>query len=244
MMNFRNYSDPIVQLLGPWSGELNVYSVLLRYVLAFLSASIIGCERSHKRHCAGLRTFILVSIASVSAMLLDLYGSVMHNSGQMMISAACLLGIAIISGNSFLYSPRNQIKGLTTAVALWQSAFIGLAFGGGFYTAALVGFAAFLLCLSILPPMERLLIDRSNHFEVHLELKNVSYLQDFLTTIRRIGLKIDDIEWNPAYAHSGLSVYSVSFTITREELKKYKKHSEIIEALGTLDYVSHIDEII
>lgn len=243
-MNWSDYADPVSRLLGNWSSELNVYSVLLRYALAFVCAAVIGCERAHKRHSAGLRTFILVSIASVSAMLLDVYGSLLGISGQTMISGACLVGIAIISGNSFLYSSRNQIKGLTTAVALWQSAFIGLAFGGGFYTAALISFAAFLFCLSALPPMERGLIDRSNHFEVHLELKNVSHLQDFITTIRRIGLKIDDIELNPAYVHSGLSVYSVSFTITKVELKKYKKHSEIIEALGTLEYVSHIEEIL
>ena len=56
-------------------------------------------------------------------------------------------------------------------------------------------------------------------------------------------MTIDDIESNPAYINSGLSVYYVSFTITKEELKKYKKHHEIIEALSTLEYVSHIEEM-
>ena len=56
-------------------------------------------------------------------------------------------------------------------------------------------------------------------------------------------MTIDDIESNPAYINSGLSVYSVSFTITKEELKKYKKPHEIIEALSTLEYVSHIEEM-
>ena len=101
-----------------------------------------------------------------------------------------------------------------------------------------------LICLAVLPVLEEYLIDLSNYFEVHLELKNVAYLQDFITTIRRLGLKIDNIELNPAYVHSGLSVYSISFTITKEELRKYKKHKEIIEALGTLDYVAHIEEIV
>lgn len=100
-----------------------------------------------------------------------------------------------------------------------------------------------MLCLSVLPSAERYLKDKSNHFEVHLELKNKSNLQDFITTIRRLGMTIDDIEINPAYINSGLSVYSVSFTITKEELKKYKKHHEIIEALSTLEYVSHIEEM-
>ena len=91
--------------------------------------------------------------------------------------------------------------------------------------------------------MESILKDRSDHFEVHLELKNSYNLQDFVTTIRRIGLKIDDIESNPAYANSGLSVYSVSITITEQEKKTIRKHDDIIEALRSLDYIHHIEEM-
>ncbi len=61
--------------------------------------------------------------------------------------------------------------------------------------------------------------------------------------IRRLGLKIDEIEQNPAYGGSGLSVYSISISVSSEMLKKYKTHAEIIEALKTLDYVYHIEEM-
>ena len=54
---------------------------------------------------------------------------------------------------------------------------------------------------------------------------------------------IDDIELNRSYRESRLSVYSISMTIESPELKKYKTHEEIIEALSTLDYVSHIEEM-
>ena len=101
-----------------------------------------------------------------------------------------------------------------------------------------------LLCsLALFPQLEMLLKNRSNHFEIHLELKNKANLQDFVTTIRRLGLRIDDIESNPAYLNSGLSVYSVSLTIQSAELKKYKSHGEIIEALSSLEYVHHIEEM-
>ena len=48
-------TDPIAALLGGWSTGLNPYSVLLRVFLIVLLASIIGCERSSKRHSAGCR---------------------------------------------------------------------------------------------------------------------------------------------------------------------------------------------
>ena len=159
------------------------------------------------------------------------------------ITAAIIIGSAIISGYSILFSSKSQIKGLTTSAGLWGCGIIGIAIGMGLYTASLIAYAALLCSLSFFPVIEKYLKDKSNHFEVHLELKSKSDLYNFTTTIRRLGMRIDDIELNPAYLNSGLSVYTVSFTISSQELKKYKKHSEIIEALRSLDYISYIEEM-
>lgn len=236
--------DAIAVWLGDWSAGLTTGSVLLRLGLSLVLSAILGFERASKRHSAGLRTFILVSLASTVAALMDLY--LMKYIGALVpaVSAAAIIGAAMISGNSILFSSRNQIKGLTTSAGLWGCALIGLALGAGLYLLGLAAFVTLLCCLSLLPYLERYLKDRSNHFEVHLELKNRSNLQDFITTIRRLGLRIDDIESNAAYLNSGLSVYSIALTIVSPELKKYKKHEEIIEALRSLDYVSHIEEML
>ena len=234
--------DPIALRLGTWSSEIGAASVIFRIALSVALAAVIGCERSSKRHSAGLRTFILVSLASTVAMLLDIYLSGLGNDFYI-ISAATVIAAAIISVNSMLFSSRNQIKGLTTSMGLWATGIIGLTAGAGLYTVTLVSFAALLCCLSLFPVFEVYLKNRSNHFEVHLELINSSYLQDFVTTIRRLGLFIDDIESNRAYINSGLSVYSIAISIDSVELKKYKTHKEIIEALKTLEYIYHIEEM-
>ena len=59
--------DVIAGLLGPWSAELGLGAILLRAALSVLFSAVIGCERSSKRHSAGLRTFILVSITGTAA---------------------------------------------------------------------------------------------------------------------------------------------------------------------------------
>ncbi len=238
MRIFFSFSDPIVDLLGEWAGTLTVGSILLRLSMATVFAAVIGCERASKRHSAGLRTFILVSLASAIAMLLDLYFFQLP-----LLSAATVIGVAMLSGNSILFSSRNQIKGLTTSAGLWTCGIIGLSAGAGFYTVAVVSFLFLLCILSWLPAVEGWLTNRSNHFEVHLELKSRSNLQDFVTTIRRLGMSIDDIESNAAYLGSGLSVYTVMISVSSQELKKYKTHSEIIQALSTLDYIYHIEEM-
>lgn len=239
----NNIYDPIGKMLGDWATDLNIWSIILRLIISIVVSGIVGWERSNKRHAAGLRTFILVSLASTIAMILDLY-LIKQTSGQVwLISAATIIGIAIISANTILYSSKNQIKGLTTSVGLWASGIIGLLIGTGNYTIVLFSSVVFISLLSLVPPLEVYLKNRSNHFEFHLELKNVSYLKDFSTVIRELGMQIDGIESNPAYINSGLSVYSVSVSITKNELKKFKSHKDIIDALKTLDYVYYIEEM-
>ena len=236
-------TDWIAGLLGPWSAELAPGSILLRLALSMALAAIIGCERSSKRHSAGLRTFILVSLAGTATMLIDQYLMELLPVTIPVLSAAAVIGITTISANSILFSSKNQIKGLTTSAALWACGLVGVALGSGAYVLALAAFAALLLTVSWFPRLEKYLKDRSNHFEVHLELTAKDTLQDFVSTIRALGIRIDDIEANPAYLNSGLSVYTVAITISSQELKKYKTHKEIIEALRCLEYIYYIGEL-
>ncbi len=235
--------DPIAKLLGSWSSEMNFWTILIRIVLSFIFAAALGYERANKRHAAGFRTFILVSLSSTIAVMIDVFFVETYGFSFPLLSAAVLISIAILSSNSILFSSRNQIKGLTTSVALWATAILGLSIGAGFYTVSIIYMILLALSLSILPKIEIYLKNKSNHFEIHLELKNKSNLQDFVATLRKLNITIDDIESNPAYNNSGLSVYTVSLSVYSKELKKYKRHSEIIEALNTLDYVNYIGEI-
>lgn len=235
--------EPIGQLLGKWASELNVWSAVVRVLLSMVLSAIIGWERSSKRHSAGLRTFIVVSLGMTFAMLMDMYIASVSEKYFFVISGAAVIAIATITVNSILFSSKNQIKGLTTSAALWTVGLIGLACGAGLYTLALIGFFAVLTCMAFFTGIEKYLKNRSNHFEVHLELSGSAVLRDFITTIRELGLTVDDIEVNPAYVNSGLSVYTIALSVNSPELKKYKTHKEIIEALSTIEYVCHIEEL-
>ena len=226
-------SDPIVRWIGSWTQEPNTLSIILRIAISVVLTSIIGCERSSKRHSAGLRTFVLISFFSTVCMMLDIYLMRAQGGSLPLLSAAAIVSAAMVSGNSVLFSSRSQIKGLTTSAALWACTCLGFTIGAGLYTVTLVVFV-FLLYLK----------NRSNHFEIHLELINSEYLRDFVTVSRRLGLRIDDIESNQAYLGSGLSVYTITITICSPELKKYKTHREIIEALKSLDYIYHLEEMV
>ena len=242
-MNVLEIKDPISKLFTSGIDVDFGVIIIIRVFMTIILAAFLGIERANKRHAAGLRTFIIVSLAATISALTDSF--LMANYAVVIpaMSAATAIGIAIISSNTILYSSRNQIKGLTTSVALWGQAFVGFSLGFGLYTVTLVAALLLILSLSALPKLEIYLKNRSNHFDIHLELKNKTNLSDFVQVIRKLGLIIDDIEANLAYANTGLYVYTISLSIYSKELRKYKTHAEIIEALKSIDYISHIEEI-
>ena len=238
-----NLKDPIVELFGITDVHF-VVQILVRLFCTTLIAIILGVERANKRHAAGLRTFIIVSLAASVSAIVDYYLINSFNVVFPAISTALAIGIAIISSYTILYSSRNQIKGLTTAATLWSQAFVSFCLGFGLYTVGIIVSIILIICLSVLPKAEIFLKNRSTHFEIHLELKNKTDLAEFVTVLRNLGLTVDDIESNPAYANSGLYVYTISLSIYKKELRQFKTHKEIIESLATLPFVSFIEEIV
>ena len=215
----------------------------LKIVLSIVVGAVIGWERASKRHSAGLRTFMVVTLSTALAMMLDIYLQQKHGTGWYLLSAGAIIAISSIAVNSIFFSAKNQIKGLTTSATLWACGMIGLAIGAGWYLISAMALVGLYVTISLMPPIEEYLKNRCNYFEVQLELSSAASLPDFVTTARELGMRIDEIEMNPAYVNSGLSVYSVALTIASPELKKYKTHKEIIEALGSLDYIRHIEEM-
>ena len=130
--------DPITKLITGGEKIGFLWQVLIRVILSISLASILGIERANKRHAAGLRTFIIASLAATISALIDFF--LLNNIGVAIpfMSAATVVGLAIISSYTILYSSKNQIKGLTTAVALWGQAFVGFSLGFGIYTLALI----------------------------------------------------------------------------------------------------------
>ena len=235
--------DYIEKILGTWAQEPNnLWAVAFRVGLAILIAAFIGSERARKRHAAGLRTFILVGMTSVLAALCDDYMVTAMQVSVPFLSAAILICISTIRGKTLLYTSRYQLRGLTTSVCLLTVAVMSLCLGLGMYTCALIGFLVILICMAILPMLESYMKGHSVQFELHLELKSRANLQDFIGAVREFGLHIDEIEINPAYANTGLGVYTVKVTIESEKLLK-TQHEKIIEAVGALDSVGFVEEI-
>ena len=150
MNSLVKFVDPLAKLMGDWAIEINVLSIIFRIVIAIIMGAIIGCERSSKRHSAGLRTFILVTLMGAVSAIID--SALVDETYKIyLFSTAAIIGTVIISGNSILFSSKKQIKGLTTSAGLWLCEILGLVIGLGFYLVALILAVVLILILAVLP---------------------------------------------------------------------------------------------
>ena len=231
--------DPIAKLAGSWLEDVTIYSVIIRVLIALIIGALMGYERARRGHAAGLRTYIMISLGTTVIAICE---AAAYSTAHI-LSAASLIGIALIGTNSITISSKNRIKGLTTTVGLFIVAILGVATGMGCYTISIVGAILALICMAFLGGLEVELKQKSSHMLLHLELTKSSYLVNFTTTIRKLGMRISELEIHKAYLNTSLAVYTVSIELNNKNVLMYKKHKDIVEALMSLEYVVYAEEI-
>jgi putative Mg2+ transporter-C (MgtC) family protein len=138
-------------------GNLELVS---RLVMAAALGSVIGFERERLSWAAGLRTHMLVCVGSSLIMIVSAFGFADALGGEHVVLDPSRMAAQVVSGIGFLGAGsillRNEIvRGLTTAASLWSVAAIGLAVGGGLYTASIAATAIILIILAGIKPLER-----------------------------------------------------------------------------------------
>lgn len=134
--------------------------LISRLVLAAVLGSVIGFERERLSWAAGLRTHMLVCVGSALIMIVSAFGfaDVLGNDHVVLdpsrVAAQVVSGIGFLGAGSILL--RGEIiRGLTTAASLWSVAAVGLAVGGGLYTASIAATIIVLIILAGIKPIEK-----------------------------------------------------------------------------------------
>jgi putative Mg2+ transporter-C (MgtC) family protein len=133
--------------------------LIARLTLSAALGSVIGFERERLSWAAGLRTHMLVCVGSTLLMIVSAYGFTEVLGDHVVldpsrVAAQVVSGIGFLGAGSILL--RGEIvRGLTTAASLWSVAAIGLAVGGGLYTASIAATIIILIILAGIKPLER-----------------------------------------------------------------------------------------
>lgn len=109
---------------------------LIRVVLAAVCGGLIGFERDRRYKEAGVRTHMIVCLASALMMITSKYGfdDLVNVPGYRLdpsrVAAQIISGIGFL-GAGLIFVRNQSVSGLTTAAGIWATAGLGMAFGAG-----------------------------------------------------------------------------------------------------------------
>jgi len=182
---------------------ITLLELLLRLGTSVLLGGAIGYERERREQPAGLRTHLLVSLASAAFMIVSTQfvfyqhyvndGVVRADVGR--IASNVVVGIGFLGGGAILHAGL-QIKGLTTAASLWLVAAVGLAAGAGMYVLAVLAAAITLFALVGMRYLERV-YKNVLHLRVRIQTEG-----EFLTraqveqALADIGAVVTDVDYS------------------------------------------------
>ncbi|MCX5466613.1 MgtC/SapB family protein [Acinetobacter nematophilus] len=115
-------------------------------LMALAIGAIIGAEREYRSKSAGLRTMIMVSLASCLFTILSIKIGV-ENPDR--LAANILTGLGFL-GAGVIFKDDNRISGITTATTIWMVAALGMAAGAGYEYLACIGTILVLIVLVFL----------------------------------------------------------------------------------------------
>lgn len=224
----------------------NEISVTLRFVLAVLFGGIIGLEREHKHRPAGFRTHILVCMGAASVMMTSQYLINLTNSGVVdfvcdpaRLGAQVIAGIGFVGAGTIMVTKRRQVKGLTTAAGLWDSAIIGLAVGVGYYEAAAYATFLILIAETLLSKLDWFLISNAKSINVYVEYAIPENLTDILAKLKEQGVRILDIEITKNNLESDVHISA----ILSLKLEKKGQNDAVLHMLSKSEGVRAVEEL-
>lgn len=144
-----------------WGLYLGVGDTVLRLLAALVCGAAIGIEREQKKRPAGLRTHMLVALASAlfTIIAFQIYAEVQAteddvNSDPLRLLEAITAGVAFLAAGA-IFRGGDGIHGITTGGSLWLAGALGMACGQAFYGLAFIGAGLGLIVLAVVRVFER-----------------------------------------------------------------------------------------
>lgn len=153
--------------------ELTTAELTSRILLAAAFGGLIGLEREFSDQPAGFRTHILVSLGAALFTLLGAYALASFEGVEGVqfdptrVAAQVVTGIGFLGAGAIIQRGVN-VRGLTTAAAMWVTAAIGTAVGIGYLMGAAITTAVTIVSLVLLKQIERSLLSRFKRGQVRI----------------------------------------------------------------------------
>ncbi len=212
---------------------------VLRIILSSVCGMFIGWERERRLKSAGLRTHMLVALASSLMMVISKYAfmdivylsSVQVDASR--VAAGVVQAIGFL-GAGVIFVRKDNIVGVTTAAGLWATVGIGLTIGSGLYVLGIACTALIILIQLIVHRGEHKSFNSNNgSVEINLTKYNLT-LEEAKEKIEKFGLLLKNVTISKN--EKGEVVLTASIISVNSN-----NSSEVISNLQSLGFVDTIE---
>lgn len=175
--------------------EFNVFSVIVRLLLALLLGALLGVERERRQRPAGLRTYTLVCLGSALAAVTNGYICTLYpGADPSRIPAQIVSGIGFLGAGTILVTKVHQIKGLTTAAGLWCCAAVGIAVGAGFYYGAIIASVLVIISLRVFSYVDKSFMKYNKYMNLYVEYNSKRFIRELISFAKKSGYQVINLE--------------------------------------------------
>ncbi len=175
--------------------------VAVRLAAAGLCGAAIGYERENRQKPAGIKTHILVGVASALMMIISKYGfyDVLGehvNLDPSRIAAGIVTAVGFL-GTGVIFAHHQIISGVTTSAGIWATVGVGMAVGAGQYFAGIITTIFVLVVELFLGNGSRFSWGSLNINRIHAELSGgPEEMEAFRRKLESMGFKIKRFEFS------------------------------------------------
>lgn len=189
--------------MGDFFSVINL-EILIQLGISAVLGLIIGLERELKRKPVGLKTSLVISIASCLLTIVSIQAAytfphsdyVNITMDPLRLPAQIVSGIGFLGAGVILRRGNDSISGLTTAAMIWGAAGIGIAVGAGFYFEAIAGVIFLIISVELIPVIMTLFGPKQlRHKEISMQLKvrDKEKIVDIIASIKNENINIKSI---------------------------------------------------
>jgi putative Mg2+ transporter-C (MgtC) family protein len=176
--------------------------LILRIAAGAALGAVIGYERDKHGHPVGLRTHLIVAMASATFMVISSQFVYWQHYGKedlvevdsSRIAASVVSAVGFLAGGAILRTGIT-VRGLTTAAGLWLVTAIGMSAGAGMYVVSVVVTAMGITALTVLRRFE----DKNDHLiprRVTLVLASGEALDGVTAALKKQGVNVFDFDYD------------------------------------------------
>lgn len=125
--------------------------MVLKLSLALFFGMLIGIDRQLKHKPLGLKTCMVISVASCLVTIVSIQSFHHYASDPMRLAAQIVSGVGFLGAGVILRRNNDVISGLTSAAMIWAASGLGITVGAGFYFEATVAIILLIIAVNFLP---------------------------------------------------------------------------------------------